>query len=96
VAVKAKLFERIPTYDYVGALKRMRKKRYGSTGSWLYSTKDFNAWITEDCSSLFCFTGIRQLFAYYPSLQSTINIATSWIGKVDCYVSREIKPCLQL
>ncbi|EPE29754.1 hypothetical protein GLAREA_00914 [Glarea lozoyensis ATCC 20868] len=58
LAVKAKLLERLPAYDYVGSLKRMRKKRYGSTGSWLYNTKDFNAWITEDCSSLFCFTGI--------------------------------------
>ncbi|EHL03534.1 hypothetical protein M7I_0174 [Glarea lozoyensis 74030] len=61
LAVKAKLLERLPAYDYVGSLKRMRKKRYGSTGSWLYNTKDFNAWITEDCSSLFCFTGILLL-----------------------------------
>jgi hypothetical protein len=59
VIAKVKLVERLSTYDHIAALKRLRKKRYGSTGSWLYQTDEFSAWLSEKHSSLLCLTGIR-------------------------------------
>jgi hypothetical protein len=61
VIAKAKLVERLSSYNHVAALKRLRKKRYGSTGSWLYKTDEFGTWMSENHSSLLCLTGIRKL-----------------------------------
>jgi hypothetical protein len=56
--MKAKLLDRLSTYDYIASLKRMRRKRYGATGSWLSSTQAFKNWLTDSKSSTLWFSGI--------------------------------------
>lgn len=50
----------LSTHDYVAALKRMRKKRYGTTSSWLSQTEVFKNWLEDAKSSTFLLSGIRK------------------------------------
>ncbi|KAH8592594.1 hypothetical protein B0O99DRAFT_743497 [Bisporella sp. PMI_857] len=55
---KEKLLEKLSVHDYVGALKRIRKKRYCTTSSWLRETKAFKDWLNDTNSSTLWLSGI--------------------------------------
>ncbi|KAH8586021.1 ankyrin repeat-containing domain protein [Bisporella sp. PMI_857] len=55
---REKLLEKLSVYDYIGALKRMRKKRHGTTSSWLSETKAFKDWLKDINSSTLWLSGI--------------------------------------
>lgn len=57
-AEKEKLLEKLSTHDYIGALKRIRKKRYGITSSWLSKSQAFKYWLEDTKSSALWLSGI--------------------------------------
>ena len=55
---KQKLLDALSTYDYLGPLKRERKKRYGRTGLWLSECKEYQDWLHDDRFGVFWLSGI--------------------------------------
>ena len=55
---KQKLLDTLSTYDYLGPLRRERKKRYGGTGLWLSECKEYQDWLLDDRFGVFWLTGI--------------------------------------
>jgi hypothetical protein len=60
VAAKTKLLHRLSIYDYISSLKRTRRKRHSTTGSWLSETKAFKDWLEDSKSSTLWLSGIRK------------------------------------
>jgi hypothetical protein len=60
-AAKAKLLDRLSTYDYISVLKRIRRKRYSTTCSWLSETKAFKDWLEDSKSGILWLSGIRKI-----------------------------------
>lgn len=57
-ARKQFLLDKLSTYDYISALKQLRKKRYGTTSTWLKKTHEYELWLNECKSSIFWLSGI--------------------------------------
>jgi uncharacterized protein (DUF2235 family) len=57
VTEKQRLLDRISSYDYTAALKENRKKRHGSTCSWLMAQSAYRQWREHPQSSLFWMSG---------------------------------------
>ena len=55
---KQKLLDALSTYDYLGPLRRERKKRYGKTGRWLSECREFQSWLHDDRFAVFWLSGI--------------------------------------
>ena len=55
---KQKLLDALSTYDYLGPLRRERKKRYGRTGLWLSECKEYQDWLHDDEFGVFWLSGI--------------------------------------
>ena len=58
LAQKQKLLDALSTYDYLGPLRRERKKRYGRTGLWLSECREYQSWLHDDKSGVFWLSGI--------------------------------------
>src|SRR6266487_67450 len=58
VATRRKLLDRLSEYDYIGSLKHARRKRYGTTGSWLSGTKAFKDWLEDSKFGTLWLSGI--------------------------------------
>lgn len=52
------LLDKLSTYDYISPLKQVRKKRYGTTSTWLTKTIEYEMWLNESGSSFFWLSGI--------------------------------------
>lgn len=57
-ARKQFLLNQLSTYDYISALKQVRKKRYGTTSTWLMETPEYKLWSNESKPSFFWLSGI--------------------------------------
>jgi hypothetical protein len=57
VTEKQRLLDRFSCYDYTAALKENRKKRHGSTCSWLLAESEYCKWRAHPRSSLLWLTG---------------------------------------
>lgn len=57
-AEKADLLGKLSQHDYLGPLRRIRKKRYSETSSWLSQTSEFKSWLAESKSSILWLSGI--------------------------------------
>ena len=55
---KQKLLDALSTYDYLGPLRRERKKRYGRTGLWLSECREYQSWLHDDKAGVFWLSGI--------------------------------------
>ena len=55
---KETLLRKLSSHDYIGPLKRIRKKRHGTTASWLTETTAFKTWFAETKSSTLWLSGI--------------------------------------
>jgi hypothetical protein len=64
-AEKEKLLEKLSSHDYISPLKRMRKKRHGTTSSWLSENEAFKAWLDDTKSSTLWLSGIRRILVKY-------------------------------
>ena len=62
-AEREKLLEKLSLHDYIGALKRIRKKRHGTTSSWLTENKTFKDWVEDTNSSTLWLSGIRTILS---------------------------------
>ena len=58
LAQKQKLLDALSTYDYLGPLRRERKKRYGKTGLWLSECREYQDWLHDDKFGFFWLSGI--------------------------------------
>ena len=58
LAWKQKLLDALSTYDYLGPLRRERKKRYGRTGLWLSECREYQSWLHDDKFGVFWLSGI--------------------------------------
>ena len=58
LAQKQKLLDALSTYDYLGPLRRERKKRYGRTGLWLSECREYQDWLHDDKFGTFWLSGI--------------------------------------
>lgn len=52
------LLDMLSTYNHISALKQLRKKRYGTTSTWLSKTSEYELWLNESKSSFFWLSGI--------------------------------------
>lgn len=84
-AEREKLLGLLSTYDYVAALKRMRRKRHGNTSSWLSNTQTFKDWLEDKRSSALWLSGIGRAFLQFLEIEA--NACSSWIRQVCCHVS---------
>ncbi len=57
-AQKQKLLDALSTYDYLGPLRRERKKRYGKTGLWLSECREYQDWLHDNKFGFFWLSGI--------------------------------------
>ncbi|MCJ1357988.1 MAG: Ankyrin-2 [Icmadophila ericetorum] len=57
-AARADLLWKLSQHDYLGPLRRIRKKRYSETSSWLSKTHEFQGWLMESKSSILWLSGI--------------------------------------
>lgn len=55
---KQKLLDALSTYDYLGPLRRERKKRYGKTGLWLSECSEYQDWLHDNKFGVFWLSGI--------------------------------------
>lgn len=58
---RKKLLDKLSSYDYWGAMRRIRKKRHGQTSSWLSRSKAFKNWLEDANSSTLWLSGIRKM-----------------------------------
>lgn len=58
LAQKQMLLDALSTYDYLGPLRRERKKRYGRTGLWLSECREYQDWLHDDKFGVFWLSGI--------------------------------------
>ena len=59
---RRKLLDKLSSHDYLAALRRIRKQRYGQTSSWLGQSKHFNDWLDDTNSGTLWLSGIRKVF----------------------------------
>jgi hypothetical protein len=57
VTEKERLLDRFSSHDYQATLKENRKKRHGSTCSWLMTLEQYKGWRDDAQSSLFWLSG---------------------------------------
>ena len=57
-AEKADLLGKLSQHDYLSPLRRIRKKRYSETSSWLSQTNAFKSWLADSKSSILWLSGI--------------------------------------
>ena len=55
---KQKLLDALSMYDYLGPLRRERKKRYGKTGLWLSECSEYQDWLHDNGFGVFWLSGI--------------------------------------
>ena len=81
------LLDMLSSYDYLGALRRIRKKRYGQTSSWLSESKVFKDWLEDANSSTLWLSGIRKIISSSALLDQKPNHYYSRFREVYCDVS---------
>lgn len=78
------MLDQLSTYDYIGSHRRLKKKRYGETCSWLSETRELQSWFGASESTVLWLSGIGKV----PSSSFLVNShGISGLGEVCCYVS---------
>jgi hypothetical protein len=52
-----RLLNQLSSFEYKVGLKENRKKRHGSTGSWLMAQQEYQSWFKDKCSSFLLLWG---------------------------------------
>ncbi|PMD21401.1 hypothetical protein NA56DRAFT_658969 [Hyaloscypha hepaticicola] len=57
-AQRQKLLDKLSSHDYISPLKRIRKKRYRTTSTWVTENESFKNWLDDTKSGIFWLSGI--------------------------------------
>jgi hypothetical protein len=80
VSAKQRLLERLSSYDHKAALNENRKKRHGSSCSWLPEQPVYRQWLADPQSSIFWLSGGGECCV--PA--SLVRNCTDYFSSVGC------------